>query len=70
MRELPVQVFKDGECVYHSPKVMEMQKYCKEELNTLWDETKRLVNPHEVHVDLSKPLWDMKHELLDKYHFE
>ena len=49
---------------------MEMQKYCKEELNTLWDETKRLVNPHEVHVDLSKPLWDMKHELLDKYHFE
>ena len=70
MRELPVQVFKDGECVYHSPKVMEIQKYCKEELNTLWDETKRLVNPHEVHVDLSKPLWDMKHELLDKYHFE
>ena len=70
MRELPVQVFKDGECVYHSPKVMDIQKYCKEELNTLWDETKRLVNPHEVHVDLSKPLWDMKHELLDKYHFE
>ena len=70
MRELPVQVFKDGECVYHSPKVMEIQKYCKEELNTLWDETKRLVTPHEVHVDLSKPLWDMKHALLDKYHFE
>ena len=70
MRELPVQVFKDGECVYHSPKVMDIQKYCKEELNTLWDETKRLVNPHEVHVDLSKPLWDMKHPLLDKYHFE
>ena len=70
MRELPVQVFKDGECIYHSPKVMDIQKYCKEELNTLWDETKRLVNPHEVHVDLSKPLWDMKHELLDKYHFE
>ena len=52
------------------PEVMDIQKYCKEELNTLWDETKRLVNPHEVHVDLSKPLWDMKHELLDKYHFE
>ena len=64
------RVFKDGECIYHSPKVMDIQKYCKEELNTLWDETKRLVNPHEVHVDLSKPLWDMKHELLDKYHFE
>ena len=32
MRELPVQVFKDGKCVYHSPKVMDIQKYCKESL--------------------------------------
>ena len=70
MREMMVPVFLKGQCVYESPKVMDIQKYCKEELNTLWDETKRLVNPHEVHVDLSKPLWDMKHELLDKYHFE
>ena len=69
MRELPVQVFKDGECVYHSPKVMDIQKYCKEELNTLWDETKRLVNPHEVHVDLSNELWHMKAQLLDSYHY-
>ena len=70
MREMMIPVFLKGECVYESPKVMDIQKYCKEELNTLWDETKRLVNPHEVHVDLSKPLWDMKHALLDKYHFE
>ena len=70
MREMMIPVFLKGKCVYESPKVMDIQKYCKEELNTLWDETKRLVNPHEVHVDLSKPLWDMKHALLDKYHFE
>ena len=71
MRELPVQVVQGQASVSTTyPKVMDIQKYCKEELNTLWDETKRLVNPHEVHVDLSKPLWDMKHELLDKYHFE
>ena len=70
MKEIMVPIFKDGVCVYHSPKVMEIREYCKKELDPLWDETKRLVNPHEVHVDLSKPLWDMKHALLDKYHFE
>lgn len=70
IRELPVQVFKNGECVYHSPKVMDIQKYCKEELDTLWEETKRLINPHEVHVDLSHELWHMKAQLLDSYHFD
>ena len=70
MRELPVQVFKDGECVYHSPKVMEIRDYCKEELNTLWEESRRLVNPHEIHVDLSNELWHMKTQLLDSYHYD
>ena len=65
MRELPIQVFKEGRCVYHSPKVMEIREYRQKELNTLWDETKRLVNPHEVHVDLSNELWHMKKQLLE-----
>ena len=66
LRELLVQVFKKGECVYHSPKVMEIREICKKELDTLWDETRRLVNPQNVHVDLSKKLYDTKIELLDK----
>ena len=70
MRELLVPVFKDGKCIYHSPKVMDIQKYCKEELATLWEESLRLEYPHRTHVDLSMPLWKMKNELLDKYHFE
>ena len=70
MKEIMVPIFKDGVCVYHSPKVMEIREYCKKELDTLWDETKRLVNPHEVHVDLSNELWHMKTRLLDAYHFE
>ena len=68
MRELLVPVFLNGECVYESPKVMDIQKYCKEELDTLWDESKRLVNPHTVHVDLSNELWQTKQKLLDSYH--
>ena len=68
VRELLVPVFKNGECVYTSPSVMNIRDYCAGELNTLWDESRRLVNPQEVYVDLSKPLWDLKNELLDHVH--
>lgn len=64
LRELLVPVFKDGVCVYQSPSLMEIQSYCKSELDTLWDESKRLVNPNEVHVDLSTALFQLKNELI------
>lgn len=54
--------------VYESPAVMDIRDYCAGELETLWDESRRLVNPQEVYVDLSKPLWDLKNELLDHVH--
>lgn len=66
LRELLVPVFRNGECIYSSPTVMEMQAVCRREMDTLWDETKRLVNPHEVYVDLSKKLYDTKMGLLAK----
>ena len=67
LRELLVPVFIDGKCVYESPKVMDIRSYCQKELSTLWDETRRLVNPHRVYVDLSNELWHLKNQLLDKY---
>lgn len=70
IRDLMVPVFQKGQCVYQSPSVMDIQAYCKRELDTLWDESRRLVNPHEVHVDLSNQLWHMKNQLLDTYHFK
>ena len=69
MRELLVPIFKNGECVYESPKVMDIREYCKKEQNTLWDESRRLVNPQKVYVDLSQELWHMKAQLLDSYHY-
>ena len=45
---------------------MEIRDYCKQELDTLWDETKRFVNPHDVYVDLSDKLFGIKSELLEK----
>ncbi|RDY31164.1 nicotinate phosphoribosyltransferase [Lachnotalea glycerini] len=66
LREILEPVFKSGECIYKTPKVMEIRNYCAQELDTLWDETKRLINPHNVYVDLSDQLYQMKAELLDK----
>ncbi len=66
MRELLKPIFVDGECIYESPKVMDIREYCQKELSTLWDETRRLINPQKVYVDLSSKLYDIKIELLDK----
>lgn len=64
IKEILVPIFQNGQCIYESPSVMEIQAYCKKELDTLWDETRRLINPQEVYVDLSDNLWNMKNELL------
>lgn len=66
MKELLIPVFQSGQCVYETPDVMEIQNYCKEQLNTLWEETRRLVNPQAVYVDLSDRLYEMKTALLNQ----
>lgn len=68
MREMLVPVIKNGKSVYKTPKVMDIREYCIKEKETLWDETKRFVNPQEIYVDLSQKLYDMKNELLDQMH--
>ena len=64
VRELLVPVFVDGECVYESPSVMEIRSYCKQELETLWDEHKRLIQPHLMPIDLSQELYDLKQQMI------
>lgn len=66
LRELMMPIFQGGKCCYQSPKVMDIRDYCREEQNTLWEEARRLVNPHRVHVDLSSRLYDVKIALLDQ----
>ena len=66
MREIMIPVFRKGECIYQSPSVSEIACYCRQEKDTLWDETKRLFYPHKVHVDLSQKLYDVKQALLDE----
>lgn len=68
LKEILVPIFIDGECVYESPKTMEIREFCRQELDTLWEETRRLVNPQKVYVDLSQKLYDTKIELLNAVH--
>ena len=70
LRELLQPVFLKGQCVYQSPSVMAIRDYCTKEKETLWDETLRLVNPHEVYVDLSDKLYKIKSDLLEKMALE
>lgn len=67
VRNLRVQLFDKGECVYQSPTIDEIKEYCKEQLETLWGETLRFENPQTYYVDLSQKLWDMKNGLLSEH---
>ena len=63
-KELLVPIFQGGKLVYELPPLKEIQKYCAEQVDTLWDEVKRFDNPHTYYVDLSQKLWDIKYNLL------
>ena len=65
-KELLVPIFLNGKRVYDSPSLQEIQDYCREQVDMLWDEVKRFDNPHKYYVDLSDKLWNIQHELLQK----
>ncbi|TCL37598.1 nicotinate phosphoribosyltransferase [Anaerospora hongkongensis] len=64
VQELLVPIFRNGQCVYDQPQLSVIQNYAKEQLQTLWDEYRRLVNPHIMKIDLSDKLYDLKKELI------
>ncbi len=65
-KRLHVPVFVQGECVYESPTLPEIQQYCKAQLATIWEEVKRFENPQNYFVDLSPKLWELKRDLLNQ----
>ncbi len=60
-------LFLDGKCVYERKTLQELQQFCKEQIDTLWDEMLRFEHPHHYYVDLSQKLWDTKYELLKEH---
>lgn len=59
-KELHQLVIDQGEVVYENPALMDIRQYVKENLELLWDEYKRSLNPEEYPVDLSQKCWDNK----------
>jgi len=68
-KKLRVKIFEKGKCIYKSPQLKEIKEYCKQQIDTLWDEVLRFENPHSYYVDLSQPLWDLKHRMLKENTF-
>ena len=66
-RELLSPIFKKGQCVYTSPSISDIRKYCLSQIDGLWDEVKRFENPHTYYVDLSEKLWNIKNSLLKEH---
>src|SRR5699024_10940335 len=58
--DLHHDIFINGELIYASPSLNEMQAYATSQLNLLWDEFNRTNNPEEYAVDLSQKTWDNK----------
>lgn len=67
LRELLVPIFKAGQLVYEVPKTMDIKAYSRKELDTLWEEYKRLVNPQIMQVVLSDELYALKEKILQNY---
>lgn len=65
-KELLVPIFLGGKRVYECPTLPEIQAYCREQVDTLWDEVKRFDYPHQYYVDLSPKLWQIQQDLLRK----
>ena len=66
VRTLQEQIIKDGKLVYNMPTLKEIKAYAKRELESFWDEYKRLDRPHLYKVDLSDDLYELKRTLLEK----
>ena len=66
LRPMLKKIFEGGKLVYDLPDIEEIRKYCKQEVESLWDEYKRFDNPHIYKVDLSGKLWTLKRNMINK----
>lgn len=59
-KDLHTLVVEKGQVIYENPTLNEMRDYAISNLELLWDEYKRSLNPEEYPVDLSQKCWDNK----------
>ncbi len=64
VKELQVPIFQNGTLVYKEPTLTESRNYCTAQMDTLYEEVKRLEKPHKYYVDLTLELLKLKRELI------
>ena len=62
---LLVPIYDKGQLIYDLPSLDEIKAYATKELDELWNEYKRVLNPQDYPVDLAKDVWDNKMTLID-----
>ncbi len=67
-KNLHQHVIKNGTIHYQNPTLEAMRDYAAENLELLWDEYKRAMNPEEYPVDLSQKCWDNKMRNIEEVH--
>lgn len=67
-KNLHQHVIHNGEINYYNPTLEEMRDYAAGNLELLWDEYKRAMNPEEYPVDLSQKCWDNKMRNIEEVH--
>lgn len=59
-------IFDHGELVYELPNLHAIRAYAASNMDSLWDEYKRDLNPQEYPVDLSQKLYDHKMDYIQQ----
>lgn len=57
-------IFQKGELVYQKPDLKEIMAYADQQIQTLWPEYLRLVNPEEMWVQRSAKLSALRDKVL------
>ncbi len=64
-RPLLQVIYDQGQRIYDLPTLEEIRQYAKSNLDCLWEEHKRILNPQIYPVDLSTKLYQLKMDSID-----
>lgn len=62
--ELQKPIFLNGNLVYDDPEILDKQKCCNDQMNSLYPEVKRIESPHEYYVDGTEEYVNFKNQMI------
>jgi len=66
LEPLLIEVINNGKLIYEFPLVQKIRETREKDLSNLDFGVKRLINPHTYQVSISKELWELKKNLIQK----